>query len=106
MKRTALRPRSVKASAEHRRYLAFVAELAAESDSCEVGPLWSKVDPTWRGCLGRMSGLHHLRKRSAGGALMDRANVLRSCSPCNGLVEDRPDLAHSAGLVIRRGDVR
>lgn len=100
MKRTRLRPRSAKKEAEHRRYLRFVAELADQSPWCEVGPLIARVDPRWRGCTRRMGGLHHLRKRSAGGGLMDRANVLRSCNPCNGWVEDNPALAKQAGLTI------
>lgn len=63
------------------------------------------VDPSWRGCTVWPSGLHHVRKRSAAGALMNPANVLASCSACNaGWVEDNPLLAHEAGLVVREGD--
>lgn len=99
MKRTPLKPRSVKREREHRAYLVFVAELADESTACEVCPLIATVLPSWRGCWGQMQGLHHLRKRSQGGAVMDRANVLRSCNSGNGWVEDWPVLARQAGLV-------
>ncbi len=101
MKRTPIRSRSKKKQAEHRLYLQFVAELEAESPWCEVGPFISTVNLAYRGCTRRMQGLHHLRKRSAGGAEMDRANVLRSCNTCNGWVEDHPEQARRANLVIR-----
>lgn len=96
-----MRRQSVKHRAEHARYVKFVRELAAESDRCEVGPLISVVDHGYRDCTLTMQGLHHLQKRSAGGALIDRANVLRSCNPCNSYVENEPILARQAGLVRR-----
>lgn len=103
--RTPLRARSVKREREHRtEYLPLVRQMAAESTACELGPLLRAVDGSWRGCGGVMSGLHHLAKRSAGGALSDRGNVMRACSPCNGFVEDHPLLAHEAGLVLRSAD--
>lgn len=103
MKRTRLRSRSKKATAQHAEYLRFVGRLAAESDICEVCPIISRADPGWRGCTHYMQGLHHLRKRSAGGDLMDPANVLRSCNNGNGWVEDHPKLAKHIGLTIPGG---
>lgn len=86
-------------------YRRFVAKLAEDDPTCHVGPRISLVDRTWRGCTRWMDGLHHLQKRSANRSrLLDPTNVLRSCSPCNGWVEDHPELAIEAGLVTRPGD--
>lgn len=104
-RRTPLRARSARREREHRtEYLPLVRAMAAESTACELGPLLRAVDASWRGCRGEMDGLHHILKRSSGGALSERANVMRACNPCNGLVEDRPMLAHEAGLVRRAGE--
>ena len=100
-----MRPRSLKAAVEHRKYVRFVAILAEISNACEVGPKISRVDHTYRGCTRWMDGLHHLQKRrDAPWRIMDISNVLRSCNTCNGWVEDHPELAHDAGLVTRPGD--
>lgn len=47
--------------------------------------------------------LHHLRKRSASGALADRRNVKRVCHAANMAIEDHPREAERAELVIREG---
>jgi hypothetical protein len=74
-------------------------QLRADS-RCHVGPMIRSVAPGWRGCTGRAQGMHHLRKQSAGGVRISEANTLRSCNPCNGWVEDHPDEAEEAGLVV------
>lgn len=70
---------------------------------CEVGQRIKTVVPEWAHCTHWPEGRHHLRKRSAGGS-DDPSNLLLSCNPCNGWVEDHPALAREAGLVIRDGD--
>ena len=56
------------------------------------------------GCTHEPSGIHELRKRSAGGSLTLLANLLPACSHCNQFVEREPEIAHSLGLVCRPGD--
>lgn len=87
-----------------RKYVAFVAGMLAVDDRCEVGRKILSVDCKYRGCTRRATGLHHLRKKSSQGALMEPDNVLRSCDPCNGWVEDHDERARKAGLVVRSGD--
>lgn len=55
-------------------------------------------------CTGIATELHHLRKRSSAGALANPENVLPVCSACNLTVEDHPEEARKAGLVVREGD--
>lgn len=105
MKRSPLRQRSAKRDAFMRQTrVPLTRAMLAESPWCDLGPAWSSVDPGYRGCQRYAIGLHELRKRGQGGSMTDPANLMRCCGPCNGRVEDEPDLAHAAGLVIRRGD--
>jgi hypothetical protein len=89
-----------------RRYSTFVAGMLAVSPRCEVGPRIRRMVVHYRGCRRQASGLHHLRKRSAGGALCEPDNVMRCCDPCNGWIEDHPRQALELGLVVREGDRR
>lgn len=99
------RARSRRRAAEHPAYLVFVEQQIAANPHCQLEALIRVVDPTWRGCRGWATGLHHLRKRSSGGALISEANTLTGCNPCNaGWIEDHPRLARKAGLVVRSGD--
>jgi hypothetical protein len=82
----------------------LVAAMLEESRACELGDRIWRVSASYRGCRGEAIGLHELRKRSAGGSLTNRANLLRCCGPCNSWVEDNPRLARNAGLVVRSAD--
>lgn len=95
---------SKKRASLQRKYVAFVAGMLAVDDRCEVGRKILSVDCKYRGCTRRATGLHHRRKKSSQGALMEPDNVLRSCDPCNLWIEDRPERAAKAGLVVRAGD--
>ena len=55
-------------------------------------------------CTYKATELHHLRKRSSSGALCNPEGVVPVCSPCNLAIEDHPEEAHGAGLVVREGD--
>ena len=100
-----MRARSVKRARFYRtERVPLVVEMLAESPWCELGDRIWRVAPRWRGCTREAIGLHELRKRGQGGSLTDRANLLRCCGPCNSWVEDHPNLAHEAGLVLWAGE--
>lgn len=107
-----------KADAELRRDL--TAEMLAEVPWCVIGKTLEAAisDPRhavgdrlimgrWHArCTVRATQLHELRKRSAGGSILNRANCVQSCTECNtGFVENEPRLAQRLGLVVRQGDV-
>jgi hypothetical protein len=97
VKRTPLRPRSKKREVLYRtQRRPLVAEILEERPTCEI-----RFDEN---CTGRATCLHEKRKRSQGGSLLDRANLMASCAYCNSAVEDHPIEAHERGFVIRRGD--
>jgi hypothetical protein len=115
--RTPLRRRSdAKRRAQAERIGLIHQYLAEGRESCEVGVwfalyLWSRAPgyDRWIGqvvasCTGRLEGMHERRKRSAGGSLTNRQNLLPSCNRCNVAVEDHPLEAHRIGLVVRPGD--
>lgn len=97
--RRPLRQQSPKKAAE-RKDNRSVSEQVFERDgwSCalhgvaEAGPCFGKLTP------------HHLLKASAGGE-HSLENLISLCQYHNGLVEDRPNWAHSVGLVVRMGEV-
>lgn len=94
---------SKKRASLQRKYVAFVAGMLAVNNRCAVVRRILIVDSSYRECTRVATGLHHLRKKSAGGALMDPDNVVRSCNACNTWVEDHPEKAEKAGLVVRPG---
>lgn len=56
------------------------------------------------GCTGRATSWHERRKRSAGGSIVDPANLVAACIHCNDAIEDHPTQARAAGWVAREGD--
>jgi len=86
-----LRPMSRRRQREQRARRDLIrALIEARGDRCEL-----QVEGT---CTGRVEGGHEILKRSRLGSILDPENVLLSCNPCNGWVEDNPDDAHARGL--------
>lgn len=110
MKRTRIRARSKKRERLMRGERGRLNdELAAGDVLCELGPrigqvVWDERREVYRGCLGIARCWHELRKRAQVGSITDRANLMAACFLCNGWVEDNPELAHRAGLVLWAGD--
>lgn len=85
-------------------------QLEVDIVACELGRrigqvVWDHQRGVYRGCGGRATCWHELRKRSQGGSITDRSNLMASCARCNQWVEEYPRLAHLAGLVRRRSDL-
>lgn len=55
-------------------------------------------------CKGTAEHWHERRKAGAAGSKINPENLLPACDNCNGAVEDYPNEAHAAGLVVRPGD--
>lgn len=105
LKRTPLKPRSKKTAEVYRKErVPLTKEMLAENPYCEMRDRIRSVQPDYSDCWRLSIGLHEIVKRSAGGSITDRDNVLRCCGPCNSFVEDHPVLARKAGLVRRRGE--
>lgn len=108
LERTPIAPRSEKRQAlmkEHR--VPLIERLIAEGVTCMVGPILANAGLYNADCNGQIQGLHERRKRSSGGSLTNPHNLLPSCIPCNGLIEEIPDIIRQETgdlLVVREGD--
>ncbi len=71
-----------------RDYRKFAREYREGHPNCEVG---------YEGCDGRTTSVHHLLKRSAGGALTDPTNCVSACTACHGRIHDNPKQATADG---------
>lgn len=104
MKRSPLRRRSKKTADLYRKKrIPLIKEMIEANTPCELGPIIMK-ETHWMGCAGRASTYHEKRKRSAGGSIINRENIMASCHNCNMYVEQFPEVSHHIGLVLREGD--
>lgn len=74
---------------------------------CEIGEALRAWAPYDKGCkeghdqcLIASSCIHERKKRSQGGSLTDPANLMATCVPCNGWVEDHPATAWAMGVWV------
>lgn len=89
--RTPIPPRSAKTAKVYRTTrVSLVVEILEERPWCEIN--WDE------NCTGRATTLHEVKKRSRGGSIIDRSNILTACTFCNGAVEDHPEEAHARGF--------
>lgn len=101
-KRQPIKPRATRRISEEAEYAALRRELLPlrrEVWCAAMMPYDCGYD-----CTLWATELHHLRKRSAGGALTNPANVIPVCHDCNMAIEDNPIRARQKGLVVREGD--
>lgn len=81
----------------------MIIEMIDAHTACEIGPILMK-ETHYEGCTGRATTFHEKRKRSAGGSITNRENLMASCHLCNMYVEEFPEISHHLGLVLREGD--
>lgn len=106
LKRTPLKQRSDKrAKVMKEDRVPLITALVEAGFSCEICPVLEHYGcEDHKNCHRKIEGLHELRKRSAGGSLVNRDNLVPACNYGNSWVEDNPALAHEWGLVVREGD--
>lgn len=113
-----LRARSAKQTAAYageggRR--AIVAELLAVIPSCEAGPVIGRhlvglepsarrvaTDPVVDTCAREPADVHEILPRSAGGSILERANLLVVCRSCHQWIHEHPRESRLLGLLSSR----
>ncbi len=80
--------------------------LAGRWVRCQVGAAVRAGGDRAGWCGGRASCWHELRKRSAGGSILNPENLVAACGQCNGWVEDEPESARRVGMVVLEDDPR
>lgn len=83
---------SEKRKKEQKEYKKMVADMAKDSDRCEVRA---------EGCQNKMTGAHHKQKRSPKNFLKLK-NLLRACDNCQLWIELHPKKAAEKGFTISR----
>lgn len=106
LKRTPIKQRSKKrAKLMKDERVPLIEEMIEAGYSCELGVILVEAgfEP---GCIGQIQGIHERRKRSSGGSLTNRSNLMAACNLCNGYLEDHPEVRDATGtlLVVREGD--
>lgn len=79
---------------------AFVARILAERPLCEAG---ARI--TWAPSCGGTAAsedVHEMLRRSAGGSIVDDANVLAVCRRDHQTIHQHPKEARAAGLLLSR----
>lgn len=76
------------------------AQYREEHPFCELGIIIAISEGSAEWCVLYTQGIHERKKRSQQGSLTDPTNLMSSCNPCNGWVEDNPKLAKKLGLVV------
>lgn len=107
LKRTELKKRSSKRqSVMTNDRIPLIQALIEAGSSCEICPMFLGAGLEIH-CAGRIEGLHERRKRSSGGSLVHRDNLIPSCNWANSFIECNPDqirLLFGDVLVVREGD--
>lgn len=108
MRRRSAKQRAVYAGSEGVEGRAdFVARILAERPTCEAGPIiagWAFLQarlPRSHCSIGA-SEVHEVLRRSAGGDILDDANVLSICARCHRWTHANPKEARTLGLLKSR----
>jgi hypothetical protein len=72
----------------------LVGRLLAERPACEAGIAGV--------CAGRSVHVHEVLPRSAGGSILDVANLRAVCAPCHAHIHSHPRESRAAGLLGSR----
>lgn len=104
LKRTELKKRSTERSKFMKDdRVPLIKTLVEAGFGCEICPVLHEAGVPIE-CNGQIEGMHELRKRSSGGSLTNRNNLVPACNWSNGWIENNPTTAHTLGLVVREGD--
>ena len=97
MARSPMNRRSAKKAKQLRARKPLFEEVKAErGDICELKFV--------QNCQNKAECFHHVKKQAQGGGDDDLELLKLSCFVCNNAVENEPERARAAGLVMRRSD--
>lgn len=100
-----MRRRSSKKEAEYRQRRPFVKEILESRPWCEACPVFAAYDNKVTYARQPSQDVHELIRRSQGGSILDRANVLAVCRKCHDRIGKYPELAFDLGLARRGHDL-
>lgn len=86
----------------HRRE--FVAEVLAEQPFCQACKVFASFDKKSTFIHNKSTDVHELVRRSQGGSILDKKNVIAVCRPCHTRIGNEPKLAFDLGLAKHAWD--
>lgn len=89
-----MRARSARMSRLYEVRREIVARLLAERPQCEA-----RIEGV---CSGRSEDVHEVLRRSAGGSIVDEANLRAVCRRCHDAIHRNPKAAMERGLLVSR----
>lgn len=93
-----MRHRSKKKEAEYRLRRPLVARLLEEKPWCEACVKFAEHDGLTTYKRNRSSDIHEIVRRSQGGSILDKENLMAVCRPCHTRIGNHPQLAFDLGL--------
>lgn len=101
---TPIAKRSKKTETKYIERRKIVAEMLAEFPLCYACPIFAKHDGLVSFVHKQSVDVHELVRRSQGGSILDRDNLVAVCRPCHSRIGEEPALAFSLGLAKHAWD--
>lgn len=95
-----MRYRSNKKSKEYVERRKVVGEMLERFPFCQACPVFAEYDQKVTYVRNRSVDVHELKRRSQGGSIVDKENLLCVCRPCHNRIGNFPKLAFDLGLSI------
>lgn len=95
-----MRYRSNKKSKEYVERRKVVGEMLERFPFCQACPVFAEYDQKVTYVRNRSVDVHELKRRSQGGSIVDKENLLCVCRPCHNRIGNFPQLAFDLGLSI------
>lgn len=95
-----MRYRSAKKSKEYVERRKVVAEMLEEYPYCQACPVFAAHDNKVTYKRNQSVDVHEIKRRSQGGSILDKDNLLCVCRPCHNRIGNFPQLAFDLGLAI------
>lgn len=96
-----MRYRSAKREEQYKHRREIVAEILAEKPWCEACPVFAQNDGLVTYRRRPSVDCHELVRRSQGGSILDKANIIAVCRKCHNRIGNHPELAFELGLAKR-----
>lgn len=96
--------RSKKTESKYVERRKIVSEMLTEFPLCYACPIFAKHDGLVSFVHKQSVDVHELVRRSQGGSILDRDNLVTVCRPCHSRIGNEPSLAFSLGLARHAWD--
>lgn len=93
-----MKQRSEKTQKKYIERRKLVVEMLAAIPWCQACPIFAQHDEKKMYRRNPSTDLHEIKRRSQGGSILDKENIMCVCRPCHSRIGDQPQLAFDLGL--------